>query len=173
MFYLVDDVFLYCYIGPVRFSYNPSFSACFSAGTVFRLVFSAKRTVPLLDVDSVVDGHINRLFGHILELVGATPTCSTLSYWLFTPCQLQGQINCHVFGPETDHSCVEAKQIFGFSPSRSSSLLCVDHIAIFLCQQHYRQRANGHPQQCCKAQIFLQNHGLQVMRCCPTTAQTT
>ena len=46
-------------LGHVRFFYNPSFSACFfsrnsvfshnkSAGTVFRLVFSAKRTWPLL-----------------------------------------------------------------------------------------------------------------------------
>ena len=43
--------------GPVRLSYNPYFSACFfnrnsvfshnrSAGTVFRFVFSAKRTEP-------------------------------------------------------------------------------------------------------------------------------
>ena len=47
-----------CSHGPIRFSYNPYFSACFfsvgtvffshnkSVGTVFRLVFSAKRTGP-------------------------------------------------------------------------------------------------------------------------------
>ena len=49
--------------------------------------------VLLLDVDSVVDGHINRLFGHIFELSGATPTYFTLNYLLFSPYQLQGQID--------------------------------------------------------------------------------
>jgi len=48
-------------IGPVRFSYNPYFSACFSVGTVFSLsqqiskilvYFSAKRTGPLLLMSS-------------------------------------------------------------------------------------------------------------------------
>ena len=34
----------------------------------------------MLDIDYLVDSHINRLFGHILELSGATPTCSTLNY---------------------------------------------------------------------------------------------
>ena len=71
----------------------------------------------LLDVDSVVDDHINRLFGHILELSGTTLTCFTLNYRLFSHCQLHGQIDWHAFGPETDRSCVEAKQIFGFTPS--------------------------------------------------------
>ena len=31
--------------------------------------------------------------------------------------------------------CVEAKQISGLIPLRLSGLLCVDHIATFLCQQ--------------------------------------
>ena len=34
----------------------------------------------IAEVDSVVGDHINRLFGHILELFGATPTRSTSNY---------------------------------------------------------------------------------------------
>jgi len=61
-----------------------------------------------------------------LELSGATPTCSVLNYWLVVlSCQLQGQIDWHAFGLETDPSCVEAKL---------SGLLCVARIVTFLRQ---------------------------------------
>ena len=60
----------------------------------------------MLDIDSLVDSLIHRLSGHILELFGATPTCSTLNYWLFSHCQLQGQIDWHAFGLKTNQSCV-------------------------------------------------------------------
>ena len=113
-----------------------SLSSCYHHSTMVDcFYFNIFLFMDMLDIDSLVDSLIHRLSDHILELSGATPICSTLNYWLFSPFQLQGQIGWHTFGPETDRSCVEAKQIFGFTLSRSSGLLCVDHIATFLCQQ--------------------------------------
>jgi hypothetical protein len=53
-----------------------------------------------------------------LELSGATPTCSTLNYWsIFSPCQLQGQINRHTSGHDHSVLCFQSPGRFsGYAP---------------------------------------------------------
>ena len=84
-----------------------------------------------LDIDYLVDSPIESAIWPYIGTVWCNTDIFHLKLLIILSLSIAGW---HAFDPETNHSCVEAKQVFGLTPSRLSGLLCVDHIATFLCQ---------------------------------------
>ena len=77
-----------------------------------------------------------RLSGpHIRDCL-ATPASSALNYWwIFSPCQLQGQIDWHVSGGlrRIDHPCAEARHICSIERTLLACCVCPQHGTKNLC----------------------------------------
>ena len=93
----------------------------------------------MLDIDSLVDSLIHRLSSHIFRTIW----CNTDMFYLKLLIRFSLLINCKsnwlarhwVF--RIGWFYVEVQQISGLVLLRSSGLLCVYHIAIFLCQHTF------------------------------------
>ena len=128
MFYLADDVF-WCSMSIGYFdSYHYHFILADNSW------FKDLRFVDTLDIDYLVDSSIeSAIWPHI-----RTVWCNTdmfhlkllIRFSLLVNCRSNWLACCWIF--RIDWLCVEAKQIFGLIPLKSSGLLCWSHRHIFV-----------------------------------------
>ena len=94
--------------------------------------FKGLHSMNMLDIDYLVDSPIeSAIWPHI-----GTVWCNTDMFHLKLLIILSLSITgSNWLGLKPTDPMFEAKRIFGLTPSRLSGLLCVNHIATFLCQK--------------------------------------